>query len=300
MTAEESDDVATLLARSANGDRYFCLVADDDGDIVGFVNGEVKPEDEVVPGRDGEIETLYVAPESRRRGAGSALATAAIKWLQDHDASLIHLETWLHDYTVQNFWVGCGFELASLRMVLSATEDALASHPQATNSDTTLKSTRMMHAHLSDTDLACQSAVYWTGVTHEALVAFAKAQRTGEEYTRKQFLLLCALSESGPTSECQGKTMSEMRASLPISSISEDNLTVEAEGLVQRGWLTKENKDGENKYRITETGCRIIAELLRRGPELRARLHNGIDGADYITTVKVLQQLIRNANSVTG
>jgi hypothetical protein len=36
-------------------------------------------------------------------------------------------------------------------------------------------------------------------------------------------------------------------------------------------------------------------DLARNAPAIRAALHEGIDDADYVTTVKVLQRLIRNA-----
>lgn len=45
---------------------------------------------------------------------------------------------------------------------------------------------------------------------------------------------------------------------------------------------------------------RLLVDLARNAPAIRAVLHAGIDDADYVTTVKVLQQLIRNAGGTAA
>ncbi|MEU7607593.1 hypothetical protein [Streptomyces sp. NPDC041003] len=50
----------------------------------------------------------------------------------------------------------------------------------------------------------------------------------------------------------------------------------------------------------TTSGPSARADLARNHPAIRAALHEGIDDADYITTVKVLHQLIRNAGGTVA
>ena len=45
---------------------------------------------------------------------------------------------------------------------------------------------------------------------------------------------------------------------------------------------------------------RLLVDLARNAPAILAALHAGIDDADYVTTVKVLQQLIRNAGGTAA
>jgi hypothetical protein len=72
----------------------------------------------------------------------------------------------------------------------------------------------------------------------------------------------------------------------------EDDLAAEAEALPERGWLTR---DAEERLWLTEEGERARVDLARNAPAIRAALHEGIDDADYVTTLKVLRQLILNA-----
>ncbi|WP_433554120.1 hypothetical protein ACQP08_13865 [Micromonospora zamorensis] len=48
--------------------------------------------------------------------------------------------------------------------------------------------------------------------------------------------------------------------------------------------------------RITEAGEAARVDLKQHAPAIRARIHHGIDDADYVTALKVLRQMIRNTD----
>ncbi|WP_433651326.1 hypothetical protein ACQP2C_01535 [Micromonospora zamorensis] len=48
--------------------------------------------------------------------------------------------------------------------------------------------------------------------------------------------------------------------------------------------------------RVTEAGEAARVDLKQHAPAIRARIHRGIDDADYVTAPKVLRQMIRNTD----
>ncbi|GIJ35035.1 hypothetical protein [Micromonospora sediminimaris] len=74
---------------------------------------------------------------------------------------------------------------------------------------------------------------------------------------------------------------------------AEDDLDAEAEALLERGWLIR---DQEGRLWITKAGEEARLSLKRHAPAIRAHIHKGIDDADYVTTLKVLRQLIQNTS----
>ncbi|MFE6360205.1 MarR family transcriptional regulator [Streptomyces sp. NPDC057806] len=149
----------------------------------------------------------------------------------------------------------------------------------------------------SDAELAAQPAAYWTGVAYEALIAYTRARQAEKGYTQPQFWLLRNLSVNDISPDGEGMTLPELRAAMASYLRAEDDLAAEAEVLVERGWLSR---DAEDRLWLTEEGERARVEIRRNAPAIRAALHEGIDDADYVTTVKVLRQLIRNAGGTVG
>ena len=155
----------------------------------------------------------------------------------------------------------------------------------------------MKNQQISDAALAGQPAAYWTGVAHEALIAYTRAQQAEKGYTQPQFWLLRNLSANDISPDGEGMTPVELRKAMGTYIRPEDDLAAEAEPLVRRGWLTR---DAEGRLWLTEAGEQARVDLARNAPAIRAALHEGIDDADYVTTVKVLRQLIRNAGGTAA
>ncbi|OKH88505.1 MarR family winged helix-turn-helix transcriptional regulator [Streptomyces uncialis] len=152
----------------------------------------------------------------------------------------------------------------------------------------------MTAQHLSDAELATQPAAYWTGVAYEALIAYIRAQQAELGFTQPQYWLLRNLSKNDISADGQGMTIRELQRAMATYLREEDDLAAESEGLLERGWLTR---DGEGRLWITEVGDEARAGLKRHAPVIRDRIHEGIDDADYVTTLKVLRQMLRNTGS---
>lgn len=146
----------------------------------------------------------------------------------------------------------------------------------------------------SDAELAAQPAAYWTGLAYEALIAFTRARQAELGFTQPQFWLLRNLSENDLSPDGRGMTVPELREAMKSYLRPEDDLEAEAEVLLERGRLTR---DGEGRLWITEEGEKARTEVKRHAPEIRARIHQGVDDADYVTALKVLQQMIRNTGT---
>ncbi|MFF5358165.1 MarR family transcriptional regulator [Streptomyces scabiei] len=154
-----------------------------------------------------------------------------------------------------------------------------------------------MTQQLSDAELAGQPAAYWTGVAYEALIAYTRARQAAKGYTQPQFWLLRNLSPHDLSPDGDGMTVPALRAAMASYLRPEDDLAAESEVLLERGWLTR---DADGLLRLTPEGEQARVDLARNAPAIRAALHEGIDDADYVTTVKVLQRLIRNAGGTVA
>ncbi|WP_250029629.1 MarR family transcriptional regulator [Paractinoplanes maris] len=144
---------------------------------------------------------------------------------------------------------------------------------------------------LPDVELAGQPAAYWTGVAYESLITFTRARQAELGMTQPQFWLLRNLSKNDLSPDGGGRTVPELRHAMASYLRDEDDLDAEADVLVERGWLTR---DENERVRITEAGESARVDLSRHAPAIRALIHQGIDDADYVTALKVLRQLIRN------
>ncbi|MFK0255220.1 MarR family transcriptional regulator [Streptomyces sp. NPDC090445] len=145
--------------------------------------------------------------------------------------------------------------------------------------------------NLSDAELAGQPAAYWTGVAYEALIAFTRARQAELGFTQPQFWLLRNLSERDLSPDGHGMTVPELRRAMAAYLRSEDDLEAEAEVLLGQGRLTR---DGEGRLWITEAGEEARTRIKEHAPSIRARIHEGVDDADYVTALKVLRQMLRN------
>ncbi|MCT2589774.1 MarR family transcriptional regulator [Streptomyces sp. N2-109] len=149
----------------------------------------------------------------------------------------------------------------------------------------------MKNQHTPDAELAAQPAAYWTKIAYEAVIAFTRAQQAELGFSQPQYWLLRHLSENDISPDGLGKTIPELQQAMGSYLRPEDDLEAESATLLERGWLTL---DSEGRLWITEAGDEARAALKNHAPAIRDRIHQGIDDADYVTALKVLQQMIRN------
>ncbi|MFK3979617.1 MarR family winged helix-turn-helix transcriptional regulator [Micromonospora sp. NPDC050397] len=150
-----------------------------------------------------------------------------------------------------------------------------------------------MMQQLSDPELAGQPAAYWTGVAYESLIGFTRGRFAEHGFTQPQFWLLRNLSKNDLLPDGGGLTVPELQQAMSSYRRAEDDLDAEATILLERGWLTR---DTEGRLWITEAGEEARVDIARHAPAIRAQIHEGIDDADYVTTLKVLRRMIQNAD----
>lgn len=144
---------------------------------------------------------------------------------------------------------------------------------------------------ISDAELAAQPAAYWTGVAYEALIAFTRARHVEFGVTQPQLWLLRNLSSSDISPDGHGMSVPELEQAMSGYLRAEDDLASEAEVLLRRGWLTRDDAD---RLWLTEAGEAARGDLRKHARAIRGQIHQGIDDVDYVAALKVLRQMIRN------
>jgi len=109
LTERGRHNIERMLAASAEHGDGCCLVAVDEGALVGFVCCEVSAGAGLLPGLVGEISALYVTLDARRRGTSSRLADAAVTWLRRRGAGTVRTLVCIDAADTRRFWEQAGF-----------------------------------------------------------------------------------------------------------------------------------------------------------------------------------------------
>jgi ribosomal protein S18 acetylase RimI-like enzyme len=97
------------------------LVAEDEGELVGYVQVGLAALDEVATTDDDyELRRLYVQADSQNQGIGGLLLDAALTHPRLHAARRIFLDVWENNLGAQRFYARHGFEVVSKRRFITA------------------------------------------------------------------------------------------------------------------------------------------------------------------------------------
>lgn len=66
----------------------------------------------------GEVPLIGVWEERRTRGAGRALMTAAVRWMESRGAAAVHVKTQVKNLRAMNFYHRLGFDLYAMDMTM--------------------------------------------------------------------------------------------------------------------------------------------------------------------------------------
>jgi len=105
----ELANVLRILQKYASHGNAFCLVAEEQGQLVGFVTACLLAHP-VMEGQIGEIEELYVRPHTRRHGIGAALVNQAVALQRQQGASPIRTHVCADSPLAKSFWQHLGWE----------------------------------------------------------------------------------------------------------------------------------------------------------------------------------------------
>ncbi len=85
------------------------LIAEMDGEVVGFILGDISGWEFGVPETFGWIDTIGVDPAYQKRGLGTALAHELIKNLKDHGVKSVYTLVSWNDWDLLQFFHAMGF-----------------------------------------------------------------------------------------------------------------------------------------------------------------------------------------------
>lgn len=104
----DTDIGRKFFAESINNKNGVCLVAEEDGEFVGYVSGGRKE----VPYRRGvyfEIDNLGVVPEQNGRGIGRMLMESVTNWAKENGYTKIYVESYARNMDAISFYRKNGF-----------------------------------------------------------------------------------------------------------------------------------------------------------------------------------------------
>jgi len=105
---DESVQVLKLLLQYAAHNHAFCFVAESKTELVGFITACLISHP-VLASFSGEIEELYVQPQSRHLGIGAKLVESAVNSMRDLGASTIRTTADVSSHSAKEFWRHLGW-----------------------------------------------------------------------------------------------------------------------------------------------------------------------------------------------
>jgi ribosomal protein S18 acetylase RimI-like enzyme len=108
-----------LFRQWANGPHSAVLVADDTGDLVGFVTirTDSAPAEEILqPRAFAVVDLLAVRSDRQRRGIGRSLMEAAHRWAGQRQLGHVSLNVWEFNQPGISFYQALGYQTVSRRM----------------------------------------------------------------------------------------------------------------------------------------------------------------------------------------
>jgi GNAT superfamily N-acetyltransferase len=109
LSDDERQAIRAGLVQYADHPDAAAFVAQIGERIVGYVTGSTEGHP-IWRGRTGEIEELYVEPNARRQGVGSALVDHAVAWLRGRGAGTIRIQVCNESDVAKAFWKAKSWE----------------------------------------------------------------------------------------------------------------------------------------------------------------------------------------------
>jgi len=85
------------------------LLAEADGEVIGFVQGEVTCRSECMPRTVGHVSLMYVMKRFRRKGVGRRLVTELFKFFSSNKAETLTVRYVIGNTEAERFWKKLGF-----------------------------------------------------------------------------------------------------------------------------------------------------------------------------------------------
>ncbi|MFK4085261.1 hypothetical protein ACI2LF_14200 [Kribbella sp. NPDC020789] len=142
----------------------------------------------------------------------------------------------------------------------------------------------------SDAELVDQPVGYWSSAAGQVVVQHIRMMLAAEGLTQPQWWILNQVP--GDRSARERTAVVETLSGYLEFGASGIEQNIDA--LLRRDLLTQESPDGTPVLRRTAAGDAIRDRAASRQQQTRAEIHEGIDDADYVVALKVLQRMIHN------
>ena len=122
-TTETESGYAWYLGTQLEKPTVAVLVAEDDGEIVGYSYAGLEGIDYMaLRGPAGALYDVVVDPARRRHGVGRMLVDAALAFLKEHGAPRVVLSTATHNEAAQRLFESAGFRRTMVEMTVELAE----------------------------------------------------------------------------------------------------------------------------------------------------------------------------------
>ncbi|QCX78718.1 hypothetical protein C9F11_25535 [Streptomyces sp. YIM 121038] len=143
----------------------------------------------------------------------------------------------------------------------------------------------------SDAELVNQPIGYWSSAAGQAVVHHIRTMLAEEGLTQPQWWVLNQVPADGPRDRAE--VVGVLRGYLEFG---EGGIEHNIDALLRRKLLTEETAGGVRGLARTEAGHALQQRVAARQRETRQQIHEGIDDAEYVRALKVLQRMIHNVN----
>ncbi|MFI5932445.1 MarR family winged helix-turn-helix transcriptional regulator [Actinoplanes sp. NPDC051494] len=141
---------------------------------------------------------------------------------------------------------------------------------------------------VAEAALAAQPIGYWSGAVHKAVVEQLRDAMATIDVTQPQWWTLTRVDAGG------GLTRDEVAAQLADVAESGHEVPRAVDQLLHRGWIAA---DPAGRLHLTDAGRVAQGRIRELVTGLRARIHEGIPDADYVTALQVMRRMIANTQA---
>jgi ribosomal protein S18 acetylase RimI-like enzyme len=115
-TASDAEKTMRRFLADLSTSSYSCLlVAERDGEVIGFLSGELREGSPAfAPKTWAAVEDVYVVPDHRSLGVGRALLKEYQKWAREKGADGVSLQVAAGNARARKFYEGLGFREVSV------------------------------------------------------------------------------------------------------------------------------------------------------------------------------------------
>ena len=122
-TSETEAGYSWFLGTQLEKPSICVLVADDDGEVVGYTYAGVEGRDYMsLRGPAGILYDVVVDPSRRNNGVGRKLVEAALGFLKNHGSTQVVLSTATHNDAAQHLFESIGFRPTMIEMTTELTD----------------------------------------------------------------------------------------------------------------------------------------------------------------------------------